>query len=152
MSILYDKYGKKEYKSLDEITSDIINEDKKEFVLEIPNSKINGLDLVFYITDHSNTYGKEMPSRKLKLRLLDGDSYYIHYGGWRTIKEFNDKEIKERFNHREIAEKIVSLYKNLREEKYLLELEKVKDSYYYRIKSLSVDGKDWIKEKLTINS
>lgn len=147
MVTLYDKYSKVEYKSVGEITADIIK-GKKNFIVEIPNSNIKGLDLEFRIVDdgHIIFESEKSKPRKLVLRLVDGESYYIHYDGWYPLGDFNVTEI---------TEKIIGLYKNLEEGKYSLELERTRARGvagitggcppYYHIKFLSVDGKDLIK-------
>ena len=81
------------------------------------------------------------------MRLVDGKPYYIHYDGWCNLGNFDSEEI---------AKKMVEINSSLRENKYILELERTYSAgsrltggcpSYYRIKSFSIVGKEIYKRK-----
>ena len=144
MSILNDKRGEIRYESVDEIIKDLMR-GKKKFVVEVPNSNIQGLDLEFCVNGNDDAPVPENEAKnhkKLSVRLVDGGSRYCHYEGWSEIGKYAIPKI---------AEKLVEINKGLQEQKYKLQLESISHSGmgsitgtvlpYYRIKEFSVNGK-----------
>lgn len=149
MTTLHDKYSRVDYNSTEEIITDMMK-GQKHFVIEIPNRNIKGLDLEFYIKDdgHIISESKKKIQRTLLFRLVDGEPYYIHYDGWRKIEELDITGI---------ANKIIEIDNNLKEDKYDLVLGRTSAegvggitggcSPYYCIKSFLIDGKEIITKR-----
>lgn len=149
MAVFCDKRDGIEYNSIEELTADIIKTSGgRSFTVGIPNDNIEGLDLEFRVErtkklgwdEEKRLESEGVHRRELYIRLLDGEAYYIHYGGWLEVGEFDAPEL---------AKKLIDIQLDLREKKYLLKLEvdHPRGGYivggcppYYRIKTFAVDG------------